>query len=246
MALKMTDDTFQNRYHELEVRMKALAEQDGDVYVPNPEPVERVDYLFICMEPSLGGWARDKTDAVKKVELGFRNFLNGYDPMILHYSIRRFLCKGSQRYHITDFSKGAMLVELAGVARKARYQRWYPLLKDEVELIAKDDAKYFAVGRNVENHLSVTQFPRKVTRLLHYSPRADRKASIREHEEAFNEFVKTVSHDDVLSVAREIVEESLVPEEIRKFVFTTLEKRTLTNSRLQLMFNYKMAFEAIA
>lgn len=237
-------DTFQNRYQELEVRMKVLAEQDGDVYVPNPEPAERVDYLFICMEPSLGGWAKDKTDAVKKVENGFRNFLNGYDPMILHFSIRRFLCKGSQRYHITDFSKGAMLVELAGVARKARYQRWYPLLAEEIDLLAKDDAKIFAVGRNVENHLSMMHFPRKATRLLHYSPRADRKVGILDYEEALNEFKKTVSHDDVLSVARDIVEESNVPEGIRKLVFTTLEKRTLTNSRLQLMFNYKMAFEA--
>ena len=41
---------------------------------PSPEPSDRVDYLFICMEPSLGGgWAADPDKARRAMEAGFRN-----------------------------------------------------------------------------------------------------------------------------------------------------------------------------
>jgi hypothetical protein len=30
--------------------MKALAEDDGDVFLPNPEPLGTVQYVLICME----------------------------------------------------------------------------------------------------------------------------------------------------------------------------------------------------
>jgi hypothetical protein len=40
---------------------------------PNPEPTGRVEYVFICMEPSLGGgWARDPEKARTATEAGFR------------------------------------------------------------------------------------------------------------------------------------------------------------------------------
>jgi hypothetical protein len=239
----MNNHNFQHSYQELERRMKDLAEKDGNVYLPNPEPSGLVDYVFICMEPSLGGWAKDRVEAEQKVKNGFRNFLNGYDPMILHFSIRRFLCKSDQRYHITDISKGAMLVKLASNARNTRYQRWYPLLIEELDLLATHKARVFAVGKTVEDHLNTRQFPRQVTRLLHYSPQANRKVGLVGHEDAFNEFKKTVSPDDVLAVAHEIIKKSQVPDEMRKFVLKSLEGKRLTNSRLQLMFNYKLAFE---
>jgi hypothetical protein len=241
----MSDRDFQRAYQELERRMKDLAEKDGDVYVPNPEPSGLADYVFICMEPSLGGWAKDKAEAEQKVKNGFRNFLNGYDPMILHFSIRRFLCKSDQRYHMTDISKGAMLVKLASNARSARYKRWYPLLKEEIDLLATDKAQLFAVGRTVEAYLNTMPFQRHVTCLLHYSPNANRKSGLAGHEDAFNEFKKTVSHQDVLAVAHDIIEKSQVPDGIRKFVLKSLEAGVgLSNSRLRLMFNYKLAFEA--
>ena len=47
---------FRAAYRALEARMRTLAEADGDVFLPNPEPSPPVEYVFICMEPSIGRW----------------------------------------------------------------------------------------------------------------------------------------------------------------------------------------------
>jgi hypothetical protein len=49
-----TGDRFRASYEYLEARMKARSEADGDVFLPNPEPLGPVEYVFVCMEPSLG------------------------------------------------------------------------------------------------------------------------------------------------------------------------------------------------
>jgi hypothetical protein len=79
---------FRAAYRELEARMRALAEDDGDVFLPNPEPPGPVEHVFICMEPSLGSWARSLEEARAKVEADFRNFVFSIEDFILHFSIR--------------------------------------------------------------------------------------------------------------------------------------------------------------
>ena len=109
--------------------MRALATADGDVFLPVPEPLSPVQYIFICMEPSLGGGSPEKARA--EIEAGGRNFVNSIEDFLFHFSIRRYLCKPNERYHITDWSKGAMSVERAGIDRARRYDKWYSLLIDE-------------------------------------------------------------------------------------------------------------------
>ena len=130
------DEGFRAAYREREARMKVLAEADGDVFLPNPEPLGPVEYVFVCMEPSLGRWARSADEARAKVEAGFQNFLSSIEDFILHCCMQQYLCAPTQRYHMTDLSKGAMLVERAGVARPQRYDRWYGLLVEELDLVA--------------------------------------------------------------------------------------------------------------
>jgi hypothetical protein len=127
------DRSFHTAYRELEEKMKALAEADGDVFLPNPEPPSPVHYVLICMEPSLGWWAQSADHARSRVEAGFRNFLFSIEDFILHFCVRRYLCGPAERYHMTDFSKGAMLVDRAGLARIQRYDRWYALLQEEID-----------------------------------------------------------------------------------------------------------------
>jgi len=125
--------------------MKARAEAEGDVFLPNPEPLGPVEYVFVCMEPSLGRWARSPDEAKAEVEAGFRNFVFSVEDFILHFCIRQYLCEPTERYHITDLSKGAMLVERARIERSPRYDRWYGLLVEEPDLVAKPGAGIFAV-----------------------------------------------------------------------------------------------------
>ncbi|MFZ3046293.1 MAG: hypothetical protein WA151_10290, partial [Desulfatirhabdiaceae bacterium] len=169
------DRTFHAAYRELEERMKALAQQDGDVFLPNPEPEGPVQYVLICMEPSLGRWARSADQARSKVEAGFRNFLPSDEVSILHFCVRRYLlCGPAERYHITDFSKGAMLVARAGRERVQRYAKWYALLREEIDLVAAPSARIVAVGNVVSQHLKQQGFPRPFTRVIHYSSQAAR------------------------------------------------------------------------
>lgn len=227
--------------------MRTLAESDGDVFLPNPEPNGPVDYILICMEPSLGRWARSPAEARRKVQEGFRNFLYSMEDFILHFCARRYLCDAGERYHITDFSKGAMLVTHAAVDRQERYDRWYELLLAEIELVGTPQAGIVAVGSAVARHLERRGFPRPFTRIIHYSGQAAwaRNEGIRGREQEFETFKASVSHADLITTARDVLEESDVPDDLRDATLTRLERQQLTPSRKRLMFSYKLAFEAL-
>ena len=227
--------------------MKALAEADGDVFLPHPEPSGPVHYVLICMEPSLGRWARTADDARPRVEAGFRNFLFSIEDFILHFCVRRYLCESGQRYHITDLSKGAMLVNRARCASIQRYDRWYPLLLEELDLCATASAGIVAVGNIVSQHLARRDFPRPFTRVIHYSSQAGpaRSAGVAGREDSFQAFSGSVSLEDVVATAEAVLMAAHVPSGIRDETLSRLAKSQLTTSRQQLIFNYKVRFESM-
>jgi hypothetical protein len=239
----MSDDSFRDRYRDLEERMRVLADQEGDVFVPSPEPEGSVQYVFICMEPSLGGRSAEELQA--RIEAGARNFLNSVEDFILHFCAHRYLCDSGERYHVTDVSKGAMQVSSAGANRRERYDRWYSLLREEIDLVGASDAHCFAVGKSVDEFLEERDFPWPFTYLLHYSPQAARARNkgIEGNEDRFEAFQETVSADDVLSVAEQTLEASSVPSRFQEEALSRLEERGLTSSQKKLIFNYKLAFE---
>lgn len=227
--------------------MKVIAEADGDVFLPNPEPLEPVEYVFVCMEPSLGRWARSADEAGAKVAAGFRNFLSSIEDFILHFCIQQYLCEPTQRYHMTDLSKGAMLVQRAGVARTQRYDRWYGLLVEELDLVATPGAGIVAVGKAVARHLERRAFPKPFTTVIHYSGLAARAraAGIVGHEDRFKELKSAVSLQCVLATAEDVLRASAVPASFRDETLARLAQSQLSETRQQLIFNYKLAFEAM-
>lgn len=239
--------SFHAAYRDLEGRMEALAEEDGDVFLPSPEPERPVDHVFNCMEPSLGRWARSAERAKSKVDAGSRNFLYSIEDFILHFCIRHYLCEPTQRYHITDFSKGSMLVERARLARRQRYDKWYPLLQEEIDLVATSDATIVAVGKHVFRHLERRGFQRPFTQIIHYSRLAGsaRRAAIVGHEDDFEAFRVSVSIKDVAASAEAILRETHVPTEMCEETLSRLSKSQLSTSRQQFIFCYKLAFESI-
>jgi hypothetical protein len=238
------DESFHTAYRELEERMKALAEADCDVFLPNPEPSGTVQYILICMEPSLGGWARSADHAKSRVEAGFRNFVFSIEDFIFHFCVRHYLCGPAERYHITDFSKGAMLVNRAGPARRERYDRWYPLLQEEIDLCAAPGAGIVAVGKEVCKHLKLRGFQRPFTPVIHYSGQAGlaRKKAIVGREDSFRAFSGSVSLEDVVATAKDVLKAARVSSEMSDGTLLRLGKSQLTTSRQQLIFNYKLAF----
>ena len=245
------DESFQEAYRELEKRMRTLAEEDGDGFLPSVEPEGPVQYVIICMEPSLSRRAGAVDQLRTAVNAGHRNFLYAIEDSILHFCIRNYLCGPSDRYHITDISKGAMLVKLANVDRKKRWDRWYALLQEEIDLIAAPNASFIAVGNEVTNYLKQQKFPRTFNKVIHYSRQAGRarKEGIRDHEADFQVFRNSVSIKKVIDATGDFLTSARVPgrtrvpAEIRNEVLSHLEKSELTTSRQQLIFNYKLAFE---
>lgn len=241
------DGRFHNSYRQLEDRMKARAEADGDIFLPNPEPSGPVEYVLICMEPSLGWWARSAEEARSRVEAGFRNFLFSIEVIILHYCVRRYLCGSGQTYHITDLSKGAMLVNRADDERDQRYERWYELLQQEIDLCATPTARIIAVGNVVAHQLERQGFKRSFRQIIHYSTQAvsARSARIVGREESFQAFKDSVSLEDLVATAEDVFKAAQVPPYIRDNGLARLRKNQLTTSRQQLIFIYKEEFESM-
>ncbi|BAY87018.1 hypothetical protein NIES267_65290 [Calothrix parasitica NIES-267] len=243
----MSTRNFKRAYNQLEMCMKDLANKNDEIYVPNIVPDSPADYIFICMEPSLGEWAKNRDEAESKLRDGFTNFLDGFNTMVLHFAIRNYLCQDNQTYHLTDLSKGAMLVKDADNNRIERYENWYPLLLHEMNLIASTNVKVFAIGSHVVNFLQKQQFPWDFTQLIHYSGQAvshwDRV--VKEREEDFKRFKDTVTHEDFLNNAKSVIESSKVPLVISESVLKKMCKSNLTLSRFKLMFNYKLIFDAV-
>ena len=140
-----------------------------------------------------------------------------------------------------------MLVDRAQASRLQRYDRWYALLEEEIELIAGPHVEIIAVGRIVAQQLERRKFPRSFTTVIHYSGLNGkaRSAGILGREDEFYTFLPSVSEEELLDHASDVLEAAHIPLRFRDETMSRLKKSSLTTSRLQLMFNYKLAFEAI-
>lgn len=237
------------RYAALEKKLRKQAAADNVVYLPNMEPPGPVDFVFIAMEPSLGGWAQDVKDAQQQIETGFRNFSLSIWDFILHFAIREFVCNDDVRsYHITDISKGPMPVERARVDRKSRWEAWYPLLREEIAIVAKPTARIFAVGRKAERFLN-TQNPRlwpMIEYCPHYSPQngAEWKRWRDGLERSFGEFSRKDWKSGVVANAKAVLTNAHLPNKLVSRRLAALERVNFGHAQDALLFAYAQCFEA--
>lgn len=232
--------SFAAQYAVLEERFRQQAESDGDVFLPNAPPAGPVDYVLIASEPSLKRWAQSPQEAEDKISRGFRNFLFYIEVFIVHFCVREYLCSPGQTYHITDLSKGAMTVSTANRDRWERFDRWYPLLLDELRLVAKPDAKVLAIGGAVESYLLERRFEGLTGRLMHYSGQAVRHhmryAQAREAE--FKVLAEALTLDRIVETAKTVMAEAGSPAEFVEEALSRLSKPELTPSQKCLIFVY--------
>ena len=170
------------------------------VYLPSVKPKDKVDYIFVGMEPSRSDSVED---AEKRVEEGDTNYFACIPPDdatkpldLLNLSINRFLLQRRETYYLTDVSKGAMPVAIANINREQRYKEWYPLLLEEIDIVGKPSAPIIAIGKQVERFLQQNDLHGKTGRslyaVMHYSPSAVRywKTKAESDSEGFEAFKK--------------------------------------------------------
>lgn len=240
-------NSFAANYANLEDTFRRLAAEDCTVYLPNPSPSGPVDFIFIAMEPSMGRWAgASYEDARLWISQGFKNFLLSIDDFCFHYSVRSFLCGLGQSYHVTDISKGPMPIEMAGQDRRARWNRWYPSLLDEIALVAKPTAKILSLGGKAAAFMELKSFRKLDGTVLHFSASAVRwrKRAVVGTEAEFERFAGSVTIGDVASVAEAAMVQECFPEWMRHRILTGFPP-VLSISQKQLIFTYKVAFELL-
>ena len=154
-------------------------------------------------------------------------------------------------YHITDLSKGAMRVTDASSSpalRYERYKRWYPLLCEEIKLVARPNAPIIPVGYVVRDFLTVQKTSDLKAEILHYSQSAGphRTKMPKRYPEQFSEFKDTVDLSDIKKTAKRVLGGAgLGPGEPENTLKRLQRGKGLTKSRKQLMFTYKCQFEKL-
>ena len=142
-----------------------------------------------------------------------------------------------------------MPVAHASVARTERYDRWYGLLTEELDLVTLPHARIVTVGTVVTEYLRRRPFPKAwpLTPVIHYSPLAAqaRAVGIVGYEEQFAAFRGSVSLTHVRATTEAVLTAFSIPARFRGETLAQLEKGELSESQQQLIFNYKLAFEAM-
>jgi hypothetical protein len=148
MPFKSIDD-----YHNA-CRVQILADSQIGVrslYLPNTyfsrEPKPK--YCLIASEPSLSALGEIGFQAL--IDQGMTNFMYSRGDFMLHYCAFEFLCGHEFDFVITDLAKGAMAVNNANLNRTQRYDRWLPILRDELDFYGNPPR--IAVGRIAETYL---------------------------------------------------------------------------------------------
>jgi len=244
--------SFQDAYGQLENKFKTAADTEGSVYIPNIPPPSHARYVFAAMEPSLGRWGINPTQRVAYLRNGMTNFAWSMGDFALHYCARTYLCNPGESYHITDLSKGAMLVAQASRDRQQRWLRWLPLLQRELSVVAAPGARIFAVGRQVEAFLHANAPELEVDYVIHYSGTAVRHhlALANRMPAEFATFSATIRPADFLEVCQEVLAECtrMTPEfrgqRIASFRDGVL-RNGFTRSALALMFSYCASFKSL-
>lgn len=238
--------TFSDRYEELEYKFQRRVERDNEwlgipsSYVHNLVPQGPVDYVLVAMEPSWG--VPGKRDHKGRAQVA-RNFTWSVEDFTFHYCIREYLRPNGETYHLTDLSKGAMPTRLASKQRLERYERWYPLLKEELRLLSKqgDETRLIAAGKVVATFLKDKGLCRRVERVLHYARTA--AGHVDKAIEPWREHFGCFSPDE--DAFRESIREVLKDADMDSYVGRRPEggkPYNLTASRKKLMFYYKHRF----
>ena len=241
---------FSEKYAELELKFREQVERDNkdlgirSSYVHNFIPQRPVDYVLIAMEPSTG--VPGQTDHQSPSQIA-RNFSWSVEDFIFHHCIKEYLCLDGESYHLTDLAKGGMKTKLADKQRWERYNRWYPLLKDELRLLNKPGrTRLIAIGNVVADSLEGKGLCERVEKVLHYTRTAagHRDRAIECWRQHFVKFSESVKKDAFEESIKKVLQDAGM-ESYNGYRPEGHGKYKLTESRKKLMFYYKNRFSEL-
>ena len=241
--------TFSEKYKVLESKFENQVDCDNrelDIqseYVRNFIPPGPVDYVLIAMEPSTGVPWNMPAKHVAHSQID-RNFSLSVEDFILHFSIRQYLCQGEKTYHLTDLAKGGMKTKKAAVTLQ-RYERWYPILEEELRLLTKPEGtRIIAIGKVVAKFLGNKGLCERVESVLHYTRTAAgyRDSRIKPWREHFQEFCQSFDKSAFEGSIRDVLKDADMDSYIDCCRPEGDKPYGLTESRMKLLFYYKNRF----
>ena len=250
--------SFSQRYEDLERKFCKQVQKDFDccglesVMLRNIQPDGPVDFILIAQEPARGGQTLtgirpSDWECVKDREN--RNFCGHVYDFMFHYCVKNYLCGEDQTYYLTDLSKGAMSVKQAAATSHETYIRWYPLLVEELNLLAKPgQTQVIAIGGKVRSFLRRRKQFKGIDRVIHYSRAANgaRARAVRPYLYEFPEFAEMLKFDDILDMTEDVLCQAKYSEKSRKDKIRVLcHGSRLTDTRKKSVFYYKKRFEEL-
>lgn len=250
--------SFLQRYEDLERKFCKQVQKDFDccglesVMLRNIQPDGPVDFILIAQEPSGGrtqtGIRPSCWECVK--DRKNRNFCGHKYDFMFQYCVRNYLCGEGQTYYLTDLSKGAMPPKQAVTTSHETHKRWYSLLVEELDLVAKPEGtRIIAIGKTkVHKFLRRRKEFEGIDWVYHLAPTANgaRAKAIKPYLSEFPQFVETLNFDHILDTTEDVLCRAGYSEVSRQKKLPELWKGSrLTEGDKKFVFYYKKRFEEL-
>ena len=208
-------DAFSEQYANLQSQWRQLATDRGRQYLRYLAPQGPADFVLVGKMTSISEKDAAETPPGKFPDVpcpGY-NLLLSMGDLILNYGARRHLCGPGERYYLTDLGKGAVPPKQAkGTVENKEFTAWYPMLLDELELVAKPAATVIPIGSAAGNFLKAQcDFPYHLTTpILHWSTAAVAAAKMAASffPSEWEKYQRSTSWENLRASTEEILEEA--------------------------------------
>ena len=238
------DRTFREKYDALQHQWRKRAKDHGHHYLKYVAPRDPADFVLVAKMTSIGekGVAETEPGCYPAIDPPHFNLHVSLGDLILNYGAHRHLCKPGETYYLTDLGKCAIPPGRAkGKLQDNEFHDWYPILLEELKLVAKPNATVVPVGGATGNFLKgQPDFPYPLAEpVLHWSSAAIVAAKMASSlfPDEWKEFLEATNWEDLRSSTEEIFREAGLAQHMddidRRY------KERFRETQIHLMFTYK-------
>ena len=234
---------FKERYDAQQGKWRLLAKGHGHQYLNYLPPRGSVDFVLVGKMTSIGEKDAEEVPPGEfpAIDPPF-NLYGSMGDLILNYGAHRHLCRPGETYYLTDLGKCAIPPSKAkGKREKEEFTTWYPLLLEELELVAKPTATVIPVGKATGNFLkNQPNFKYRLTEpILHWSTAVIAAAQMASSlfPQEWDQFHRATRSEDLIKSTGEVFRQA----GLNKYMGTVERriKKEFTDVRKHYMFTYK-------